>query len=396
MAGGKSGDTHSDLAALILARRCELHKSQRDVVDELRTIRPTFDRSEWRNWEKGKVVPGRFWLPHVAAVLELEIGVLRAAKSLPRQRSAGRIEPAETVEENPVLDRRDLLLGTAGLSVEAAMFRPTGITEAPEKLRTQLAKAQNDFRLGKHAALGKRLPGLMDRAVSGSDKRLTTDMWTLATEYLIKTGQDDLALLASDRAATAAAESGDRLAQAEAEYCRCMTLRHSGRSRTAYTITADAASKLADGGLRTSDDFATYGHLFLTAGYSAASAGDAGRAEDYMREAESIAARFPSDVAHGMWFFGPAQAGLYRLSMENALGNVGGGVNAARALDPVRLPTPERRARYWIDVARLYGQWTGHQVDVAAAVRRAYAEAPGEVTSRPKVLELARNAGLST
>jgi hypothetical protein len=80
--------------------------------------------------------------------------------------------------------------------------------------------------------------------------------------------------------------------------------------------------------------------------------------------------------------------------MENTLGNVGGGVKAGRALDPGRLPTPERRARYWIDLARVYNQWVGHRVDVAAAVRHAYAEAPGEVASRPAVLSLARELGL--
>lgn len=56
--------------------------------------------------------------------------------------------------------------------------------------------------------------------------------------------------------------------------------------------------------------------------------------------------------------------------------------------------TPERRARYWIDTARVYAQWTGHRVDVATAVRHAYAEAPGEVVSRPAMLQLAHDAGL--
>lgn len=395
MVGGKSGVKHGRLAAVILARRAELGKSQRDVVDELRAVRPTFDRSEWRKWEKGENAPGRFWLPHIATVLELDISVLRAAKAVPSPRPPDRIEVAAApIEEDPLLDRRDLLLGTAGLSLEAAMFRPTGKTEAPATLRTQLAKAQDDFRAGRHATLGKRLPGLVDRAVAGDDHRLTADVWALATEHLIKAGDDDLALLAADRAAVAAAESGDRLAVAEAAYCRCMTLRHSGRSRTAYAASVDAAARLADEGLRTADDFATYGHLFLTSGYSAAAAGDAAHAEDYMREAEAIADRLGTDVTHGMWFFGPAQAGLYRLSMENALGNVGAGVVAARSLDPARLPSPERRARYWIDTARVYAQLTGHRADVATAVRHAYTEAPGEVVSRPAVLQLAQDAGL--
>ncbi|GAA2037676.1 hypothetical protein GCM10009839_43750 [Catenulispora yoronensis] len=50
MPGGKSGATYNHLAAVILARRNELGKSQRDVVGELRAVRPTFDRSEWRRW----------------------------------------------------------------------------------------------------------------------------------------------------------------------------------------------------------------------------------------------------------------------------------------------------------------------------------------------------------
>jgi hypothetical protein len=81
--------------------------------------------------------------------------------------------------------------------------------------------------------------------------------------------------------------------------------------------------------------------------------------------------------------------------VEYVDGDIGGAINAARAVDPARLPAPERRARYRVDLARVYDRWGGHRPQVVSALRRAYAEAPGEVTSRPVVRELARGAGIS-
>jgi transcriptional regulator with XRE-family HTH domain len=396
MTGGIPGSTPSHLPALIQARRLELGKSQRDVADELKLIRATFDRSEWRKWESGKVVPGRYWLPYIAEVLELPLGVLRAAKAAHGRPADGRIEPPTAgLKEDQVLRRRDLLMGSAGLSIETALFRPTGTTAAPARLRSQVAKAQAEIRDARYTTLGRRLPGLLDRAQAAGDPALAADAWSLATEYLIKMNNDDLALITSDRAAAAANASGDPLTAAGAQWGRCIALRHSGRSRTAYTIAADAAAKLADETrLATAEQLGIYGHLFLCAGYTAASAGDAARAEDYMAEAEAAAEHFAADRVHGMWYFGPTQAGLYRLSIEHALGNVGAALDAARRVDPTRLPSAERRARYWIDLARVYGL-DGDQARAASAIHNAYASAPAVVTSRPVVRELARGAGIA-
>jgi transcriptional regulator with XRE-family HTH domain len=396
MTGGIPGSTPSDLPALMQARRLELGKSQRDVADELKLVRATFDRSEWRKWESGKVVPGRYWLPHIAEVLELPIGVLRAAKAAHGGPAPDRIDPpAGVLKEDQVLRRRDLLVGTAGLSIETALFRPTGTTEATATLRFQVIKAQAEVRDARYASLGRRLPGLLDRAQAAGDPVVAADAWSLSTEYLIKVNNDDLALITSDRAAAAAAASEDPLTIAGAQWGRCIALRHSGRSRTAYTIVADAAAKLADEtGLATAEQLGTYGHLFLCAGYTAASSGDAARAEDYMAEAEATAGRFSTDRAYGMWYFGPAQAGLYRLSTEYALGNIGGALDAARRVKPAQLPSAERRARYWIDLARVYGL-DGDQTRLAGAIHNAYAAAPAEVTTRPVVRELARSAGIA-
>ena len=370
--------------------------SQRDVADELKIVRATFDRSEWRKWETGKVIPGRYWLPHIAAVLDMPLGVLRAAKATPATPTPGRIEAATEESREEQMRRRDLLLGTAGLSIEAAIFRPTGIGAPPASLRAQVTAAQADVRAARYSVLSRRLPGLLDRVQTAADPRLAADAWSLATEYLIKMNNDDLALITSDRAAAEAKTSGDPTAQAAAQWGRCIALRHSGRSRTAYTIAADAAATLADEtALATTEQLATYGHLFLCAAYTAATAGDTARADDYMTEAHTTANRFPADQAHGMWYFGPAQAALYRLSIEHAAGNTGKAINAARAIQPATLPSPERRARYWIDLARVYHQWDGHRPQVAAALRNAYAEAPDEVTSRPAVRNLARSAGIT-
>jgi transcriptional regulator with XRE-family HTH domain len=85
MARGDSPGKYGVLGALIRDRRRELDLSQRQIVAALQRVRPMFDRSEWRRWEKGDVAPSRFWMPHVAAVLDVRVKELWKAKAMLRQ-----------------------------------------------------------------------------------------------------------------------------------------------------------------------------------------------------------------------------------------------------------------------------------------------------------------------
>ncbi|RMI38993.1 hypothetical protein EBO15_31005 [Actinomadura harenae] len=58
---------------------------------------------------------------------------------------------------------------------------------------------------------------------------------------------------------------------------------------------------------------------------------------------------------------------LHRISAEHWAGDPSAAVAAARNLHPGRLPTAERRARYFTDHARAYGMW-GRREDCVKAL----------------------------
>lgn len=122
------GGKYRVLAALIRERRRELNLSQREAVAELKRARSGFDRSIWRRWEKGDAAPSRFWLPRVAAVLQLPVSTLREARTLPRHRPAAR--PAEDLADSAsYVERHD---------PPSSLRRPQAArSESPEILHTR-------------------------------------------------------------------------------------------------------------------------------------------------------------------------------------------------------------------------------------------------------------------
>ena len=106
MPEGNFGGRYRVLAALIRVRRRELNLSQRQAVVELQRAYSGFDRSIWRRWEKGDAAPSWFWLPHVAAVLQLPVSTLREARTLPQHGPA--VRPAKALTNSaPYVQRHD-------------------------------------------------------------------------------------------------------------------------------------------------------------------------------------------------------------------------------------------------------------------------------------------------
>ena len=109
-------------------------------------------------------------------------------------------------------------------------------------------------------------------------------------------------------------------------------------------------------GLRGGDQrlAADRGLLLQSAAYTAARSGDRDARREMTGEAAAIAARLNGTVLlrdHGGGFT-PATVQLHRISAEYSAGEPGAAIAAARRLPPASLPTTERRARYWTDLAR--------------------------------------------
>ncbi|HEX6470389.1 MAG TPA: hypothetical protein VF069_14930, partial [Streptosporangiaceae bacterium] len=78
---------------------------------------------------------------------------------------------------------------------------------------------------------------------------------------------------------------------------------------------------------------------------------------------------------------------LHRISAEYSIGEPGAALAAARDVHPASLPTVERRARYYTDVARANAQ-AGRRDECLRALLAAERHAPEETHARPAVRDL--------
>lgn len=106
-------------------------------------------------------------------------------------------------------------------------------------------------------------------------------------------------------------------------------------------------------------------------------------------EAAALAARLGGATLlrdHGGGF-SPVTVQLHRISAEHYAGEPGAALTAARRINPASLPTTERRARYYTDVARASGQ-AGRRDDCLSALLAAERQAPEETHARPAIRDL--------
>jgi transcriptional regulator with XRE-family HTH domain len=305
--------------------------------------------------------------------------------------TATRVGPEPTSEEgeDPVR-RRNLLAGLAGATTSAvlgpvptAAARPnlSGLEDlllyrqqastvlGPEpSLATVTAAVEasrRDFGACRYDRLARALPARIALArVLGTDgmpeqsAAAAAQLYNIATRLCIKLGEDGLAAVTADRALTAAFGGADALTVAEANRMVSSAWRRQGHLARATEIAVRAADQLADD--RTAPGAARLsvrGNLYATAAYTAAKQGDRHIAHTLLAEAEATADQLGRDATLQGAVFGPSQVLLHQISVCHLLGDAGQAIEHARRVDVAQLPTTERQARYWIDVARAFDQW---------------------------------------
>nr|WSZ99456.1 helix-turn-helix domain-containing protein [Streptomyces sp. NBC_00857] len=288
--------------------------------------------------------------------------------------------------------RRNLLAGIAGTatgtvlggtSAAHAGARPalTGLedlllhrggTPAGEPTRTTVTAAvdasRRDFGTCRYDTLARALPSRIALAQSfgrehpdrqGQSATAVAELYSIATRLCIKLGEDGLAAVTADRALTAALSGAGALTVAEAHRMVSSSWRRQGHYARATDVAVTAAQQLAAD--RTTPEpqrLSVQGNLYATAAYTAAKQGDRQAAHTLIAEAQATARRLGADQPPaGTAFFGPSQVLLHQISISHLLGDAGTAIDHARQVNTVQLPTAERRARYWIDVARSFDQW---------------------------------------
>lgn len=309
------------------------------------------------------------------------------------------------------VQRRRLLVGAAGLAGRtllstdalAAPSRPV-TAEALGKLeraclttgslprtvtmsgvKEALAAARREFAAGDYAGAARRLadvlavePALIEQAPNRPDAHVVlAHAYALATEILVKIGGGATTMIVADRAVRAARTSQSPFAFAVAARQLATVLRHNGRIDSSIRLAIEAADGLHAAGTNTPQAVAAYAHSLCTAAYIVANSGNRSLALDLVREATDRAQRI--EPSQGQ--FGLAGTTLYSIGVHYAVGDAAAAVTAASQIRPAQLPTAERRARYWCDVARAWSQY-GHLQRTYAALAAAFREAPDEVRDR--------------
>ncbi|MEU8869139.1 hypothetical protein [Streptomyces umbrinus] len=108
-------------------------------------------------------------------------------------------------------------------------------------------------------------------------------------------------------------------------------------------------------------------------------AADSSTVTDPADEAGQSAQRLPADLDAGLFTVdaSPQQCALYRVGIHNVLGTPDEGLKYADSINPARLPTAERRARFYTDTARMWHQ-LGNPRATYAALRGIEHQAPEE------------------
>jgi hypothetical protein len=264
-------------------------------------------------------------------------------------------------------------------------------------LRTAVTQARADFQTAHYDRLASTLPGLIATAVASRQAASHTDHATVSTllansyiaaaNFMVKLNDDPLALALADRALQAAAAGDDPLTAADAQRAVATVLRRTGHRAKARRLLISAARDIEPTGRTSPSQLSVYGTLLEVAAYTAAVDGDRHSASEFIDEATAAAIRLGCEANYRFTAFGPANVTLYQVSIAQVLGDSGTAIEHAKTLRPAAIPTPERKGRYWIDVARAYHQWNKPE-PCYRALLAAERAAPAEVRYRPPVYRI--------
>ncbi|MFJ9455288.1 helix-turn-helix domain-containing protein [Kitasatospora sp. NPDC101447] len=386
--GASVGGNGITFGKFIALRRAEMEWTQLRLATEL-------DRSEvWMSLVERDLqqVKDLTLLRRLAEVLSCELNELMALpqpaadrpRSRPRKSTSATLTSTSAAEEDDVRRRPFLTLAAAALftpvvgqqaahaetasplaGLEDLLLYGTGRVPAPrsepthETVVASLLTSRREFKAAKYDALAETLPSRIAAAqmVGSTEERArnVAQLYNLAVRLCIKIGDNNLVAITADRALTAARGGGDPLVVAEAQRMVSSAWRRQGSLARATDIVVVAAEDLlADTTVPESARLAARGDLYATAAYTAAKTGDRAYAHSLIREAADSAAA--AGRASGL-VDGIQGVALHELSVHYELGDAGRAIELASTIDPTALPTAERQARFFTDVARAFDQW---------------------------------------
>jgi transcriptional regulator with XRE-family HTH domain len=246
---------------------------------------------------------------------------------------------------------------------------PAAAPARPQEVHAMVVRAHRDYQAARYSDVIRELPRLLTAVDSlrksgcdGPEDELPPYLsaYVVTAKLLTKLGAGDLASLAADRGATAAAGMCSPSARGTACYQVVCALLRAGRVEDAEQLAVSMAEELQP---HTSVDSPTLvsvtGSLWLIAAVSAARRTDREEAWQRLDQAAMLAHRLGEDANYAWTAFGPTNVAIHRVSVAAELGDASGALRAAGCVQPDRLPAGllSRRTQVHLDLAWAHTQW---------------------------------------
>jgi transcriptional regulator with XRE-family HTH domain len=211
--------------------------------------------------------------------------------------------------------------------------------------------------------VGRLLPALIRdaeaavRALDGTERRAAlvalSDTYRLTGQATAYIAPAELAWVVADRALTAAQDADAPAAIGAAAWNMGNILRETSYPEDALRVVTEAADLLRPHLETAPDDWrGVYGALQLHAAVTAARQAEAGTAWRYWKAGDQVAKSLPASYVHPSTVFGRANVDFHEISVAVDLRTSRQALSLADQIDPDAMPSVERRARLWVEVAR--------------------------------------------
>ncbi|GGX93412.1 helix-turn-helix domain-containing protein [Streptomyces hiroshimensis] len=211
--------------------------------------------------------------------------------------------------------------------------------------------------------VGALLPALIRdaetaaRTLEGAQRRTAlvalSDVYRLTGQATAYIAPAELAWVVADRALAAAQRADDPAAIAAAAWNMGNILRETSYPEEALRVVTEAADLIRPHLDGSPDDWrGIYGALQLHAAVTCGREGRKGDAWRYWDRGDQIAKSLPVAYVHPSTVFGRANVDFHAVSVATDLRASGEALSLADDIDPDVMPSAERRARLWVEVAR--------------------------------------------
>ncbi len=249
-------------------------------------------------------------------------------------------------------------------AIEEVDLAPVPSPVAPAELHARVDRAWRLWHTSDtpRADAGAMLPQLIRdgrrarRTLAGKDKRAAaaalSGAYALSEQVLAWVADAPLLWLAADRCMSEAEIADDPVTLAAASWVLGNVWRSTGREDDAYQLAQDAVT-LLDPRLDDAEDArAMWGAMQLHGAITAAKIGREGDALRGIDQGLSMARAMAPEYTHPWTLFGVPNSEISAVSVQVELRKSGSALDAASAVDPDLMPSVDRRARLWLEVAR--------------------------------------------